>query len=187
VRPRELSALFLGALFYGLAVAYAFMGRKVTSTYLAGQESLVVTIALMRAFVRFFFERQYKLTTQYKFWPGGGILCLASAFMGNTLSTVGFEVEAASKGPEAAARAAKLKVALVVTALWIAIVFAWANINGPTKILQAARVATSGMALGEILPIAPMSGIKIFKWNPAVWTVLFVLVVGSFFLMNFVL
>lgn len=187
VRPQELLSLFAGSLCYGLAVAYAFMGKKINAGFVAGQESLVVTIAFVRAFVRFTFERQYRLVTQYKFWAGGGILCLGTAFLGNTLSTTGFELEAAGKGTEGAARAAKLKVALVSVALAMAIVFGWANIAGPTKLLQSARLATSGMALGEILPIAPMAGLKIYRWNNTVWAALFCTVVMSFALLNFIL
>jgi hypothetical protein len=69
----------------------------------------------------------------------------------------------------------------------MAITFGWANILHPAKLLQSARVATSGMALGEILPLSPMAGLKIYKWNNTLWAAIFCIVVFSFALLNFIL
>jgi hypothetical protein len=186
VRPAELGALLLGALIYGLGVCYAFQGRKMSASFLVSQEALVVVIYYSRSFVRFAYERMFKLTTQYKFWLGGGMLCLASAYLGNTLGTVGYELEEAGS-PEDADRIAKMKAWLIVISLGMALVFCAANIASPAKILQSGRVMMSGMALAEILPITPMPGKKIFAWKPVVWVLLVVLVVPAFIAMNFIL
>lgn len=184
VRPAELGALLLGALIYGLGVCYAFQGRKMSPSFLASQEALVIVIYYARSFVRFGYERMFKLTTQYRFWPGGGLLCLASAYLGNTLGTVGYELEDASS-PDDADRIAKMKAWLIVISLLMAVGFCVANIMTPAKILQSGRVMMSGMALAEILPIAPMPGKKIFAWNPLVWVLLVILVLPTFIAINF--
>ena len=184
VRPAELGALLLGALIYGLGVCYAFQGRKMSPSFLLGQEALVILIYYSRSFVRFGYERMFKITTQYRFWPGGGMLCLASAYLGNTLGTVGYELEEASS-PEDADRIAKMKAWLIVISLLMAVGFCVANIMSPAKILQSGRVMMSGMALAEILPITPMPGRKIFAWKPTVWVLLVVLVVPTFIVINF--
>jgi hypothetical protein len=186
VRPAELAALLVGALIYGLGVCYAFQGKRMSGSFLVGQEALVVLIYYSRSFVRWAYERAFKLKTQYKFWPGGGVLCLASAYLGNTLGTVGYEVEEATT-PEDNARIVKMKAWLIAISLGLALVFFALNVLYPAKIWQSGRLMMSGMALAEILPITPMPGMKIYKWKPSIWVLLVVLVVPSFILINFVL
>ena len=186
VRPAELAALLFGALIYGLGVCYAFQGRNLKPSFLVSQEALVVVIYYSRSAVRFAYERAFKITTQYKFWPGGGLLCLASAYLGNTLGTVGYELEETT-APEDADRIVKMKAWLLVISLGLAFAFAAANIVAPAKIFQSGRIMMSGMALAEILPITPMPGAKILKWSPGVWGLLCIGVAVSFILLNFIL
>jgi magnesium chelatase family protein len=186
VRPAELGSLFLAATVYGLAVCYTLKGWKLDSPFVLRQETLVLAIYYSRSFIRFTYERLFGLVTQFRFWPGGGLLCLGSAYLGNTLGTVGYDLEAA-KSPEAAERAIRLKVWLIVIALGMALAFFTANWLYPQKVLQSGRVMTSGMALAEILPIAPMPGQKIYRWRRKVWVLLCVVVVPTFFLINFFL
>lgn len=186
LRPFELASLLLGALVYGLGVCYAFQGRKLSLSFLASQEALVVVIYYARSFVRFGYERFYKLPTQFRFWPGGGLLCLASAYLGNTLGTVGYELEE-TKSPEDAQRIVRMKAMLVALSLAMAFAFFAANVVWPMKILQSGRVMMSGIALAEILPIAPMPGKKIKDWNVRVWLLLVVITLPTFVLVNFVL
>ena len=173
-------------LVYGLGVCYAFQGRKLSLSFLASQEALVVVIYYARSFVRFGYERFYKLPTQFRFWPGGGLLCLASAYLGNTLGTVGYELEE-TKNPEDAQRIVRMKAMLIALSLAMAFAFFTLNVVWPMKLFQSGRVMMSGIALAEILPITPMPGKKIKDWNVRVWLLLVALVVPTFVLVNFVL
>ena len=80
-----------------------------------------------------------------------------------------------------------MKAWLLGISLGLAFAFAAANILAPAKIFQSGRVMMSGMALAEILPITPMPGAKILKWNASVWGLLCVGVAVSFILLNFIL
>ncbi len=133
IRPMELTSLLIAALVYGLAVCYTLQGWKMALPFVRTQELLVVVIYFSRSVVRFIYERTFKLTTQYKFWVGGGLLCLGSAYLGNTLGTVGYELES-SKGPEDAARIVKMKTWLLVLALAMAVGFCIANRMAPAKL-----------------------------------------------------
>jgi hypothetical protein len=186
IRPFELASIFIAAIVYGLAVCYTFQGRKMQPGFLFSQECLVVAIYYSRSVVRFAYERAYKLTTQYRFWLAGGVLCLVSAVLGNTIGTVGYEVEAA-KSPEDSKRLVTMKAYLLGLALLMAVGFFVANRMHPAKILQSGRLMMSGMALAEILPIAPMPGQKIYAQKKTLWGALAVLVVPAFFLINFVI
>ena len=185
IRPVELRAILLAALVYGLAVCYAFQGKRMERGFVLSQEGLVLAIYYARALVRFVYERRYKLSTQYRFWFGGGILCLASAYMGNTLGTVGFELEGPAR-PEDKNRGVKMKVVLIVVAVVFAVIFFALNKRAPSKMLQSGRVMMAGAALAEILPISPMPGKKIFDWQKSAWAVLAALVVSVYVLTNFV-
>jgi hypothetical protein len=186
VRPAEIGAICVAALLYGIAVCYVLQGRKMQRAFVFRQELLVLAIYQARSAVRFGYERITNLKTQFRFWPGGGFLCLASAYLGNALGTVGYEIEGTGN-PDDAKRIVKMKVWLLTFAFVMAIGFCVANLVAPGKFLQSARVMMSGAALAEIMPITPMPGQKIWAWNKTVWAVLFVLVVPGFFVMNFVL
>jgi hypothetical protein len=182
--PREIGAIILAALVYGLAITYTFTGLKLSWSVLLAQEGLVLSLAFLRSAIRLVFQRVFNLTTQFKFWLGGALLCCGTAYLGNTLGTVGFEVEDA-KTKEEAERAMKLKVTLVCVSLGLALVFFALNLSHPAKLWQAARGSTSGAALAEILPISPMAGLKIFNWRKDVFFPLFVAIVTTFALINF--
>lgn len=186
LRPFELGAVLLGAVVYGLAICYTLRGWKLDSPFLLGQEAIVLAIYYLRSFIRLAFERFFGLATQFRFWLVGGLLCLLSAFLGSPLATVGYELESA-KGPQAAEQAARLKVALLVATLCLAVGFFAANLLFPHKLLQSGRLIASGMALAEVLPITPMPGLKIYQWRKGVWALLFALVVPTYFLINFFL
>ena len=186
LRPLELGAVLVGAVVYGLAICYTLKGWKLDSPFLLGQEAIVLAIYYLRSFIRLAFERFFGLATQFRFWLVGGLLCLFSAFLGSPLATVGYELESA-KGPQAAEQAARLKVALLVATLCLAVGFFAANLLVPHKLLQSGRLITSGMALAEVLPITPMPGLKIYQWRKGVWALLFALVVPTYFLINFFL
>ena len=182
LRPAELTAILVGAVIYGLAICYTLKGWALTSSFIVTQELLVVALAFSRGFVRFVYERTVGLPTRFKFWPGGGLLCFVSAYLGNTLGTVGFELESA-KGREQLAM--KLKSWLVLASFLLALGFFTANLLHPDKILQSGRVITSGMALGDIMPVAPMAGQKIYQWRKGIWAVLFLLITPTYFAINF--
>lgn len=186
LRPAEFVALLVAAVVYGFAVSYAFQGRSLQRGFVLRQEGLVLTIYYARSMVRFAYERVFKLATQYKFWLGGAFLCLGSAYLGNTLGTVGFEVDGA-KTPEQTEGIVRMKAWLIVLALVMAIAFCLANVHAPSKVLQSGRLMMSGMALAEILPISPMPGLKIYQWRRHVWAGLFLAVIPSFFVINYVL
>jgi hypothetical protein len=185
VRPAEIASIAVAALVYGLAISYTFQGFKMQRTFVLSQETLVFLLFYFRSFIRFAYERAFKLTTQYRFWIMGGILCLGTAYLGNPLGTVGFELEAA-KTPEETRRALRLKAVLVAVGFAMAIGFyAWNRVS-PGKLLQSGRVMMSGAALAEILPIAPMPGRKILTFSKPLWLLMFAVIVPGFFVLNFV-
>lgn len=186
IRPVEVGAIAIAAFVYGIAVCYVFQGRKMEAGFVARQEGLVLAIYFTRSIARFVYERVQKITTQYHFWFAGGLMCLASAYLGTALGTVGFETEASS-GPADAKRIVTMKAWLLGLAFILAVAFCLLNMASPAKVFQSGRLMMSGAALAEVLPITPMPGKKIFDANKRLWLALFLVVVPGFFVINFVL
>ena len=186
IRPAELGSIAIAAFVYGIAVCYVFQGRKMEVGFVVRQEGLVLAIYFTRSIVRFVYERVQRITTQYHFWFAGGLMCLASAYLGTTLGTVGFETEASSE-PGDAKRIVTMKAWLLGVAFALAVVFCVLNMASPAKVFQSGRLMMSGAALAEVLPITPMPGKKLFDANKGLWLAFFLVIVPGFFVMNFVL
>jgi hypothetical protein len=186
IRPAELAHIGAGATVYGAAVYYAMFGLAVNTPAIARQESLVIMFYSVRALVRFIYERAYGTVTEFRFWPTGGLLSLGSAYLGNTLSLVGYELSSA-KTPAEEARVVRLSAMVIVVALSLAGLFFALNRVHPTLFFQAGLLACSGSALSDILPMKPLTGYKIWKTDKPLWAILFVVIVPLFVVVNFVL
>lgn len=186
VRPAELGHIALGALVYGAAVYYTAFGLTLKTSALARQEVLVSMFYLVRAGVRYGYERKYQIASEYRFWFSGGLLCVGSAVLGNPLSTVGFELNTA-KTAEEKTRMINMSVLMIFIALGLATVFFMLNQVYPTVFFQTATLACTGVALSDILPVEPMTGKKVWDSNKWLWAGLVAIVVPAFMLFNFVL
>lgn len=186
LRPRELLSLGATAAVYGMALSYLLVGWALSPQLVLWQILASLSILLMRSLVRFVYERQVGLVTVFRFWPAGGLFCLVSAYLGTMMATGNYELEATGR-PDAAKYAARLRVGIVLATLGLALAFFAANWSYPHKVLQMGRIVASGIVLSEVLPVAPMPGLRIYKWSRSIWVLLFVLVVPTFFLVNFVL
>ncbi len=184
LRPLELLSLAATAAVYGLALAYLLVGWALSPQLLLWQILASLLILLIRSLVRFFYERQVGLVTVFRFWPAGGLLCLFSAYLGTMMATGNYELEGSGR-PEAAQSAPRLRVGIVLVTLGLALGFFAVNLYSPHKVLQVGRLVASGIVLSEVLPVAPMPGLRIYKWSRGRWALLFGLVVPSYFLVNF--
>ena len=186
LRPVELGSLFVASCIYGLALCYALQGWALAPAFVLQQTTIVIGIYFLRSFLRFAYERKFGLVTVFRFWPAGCLICLCSAFLGGTLATSGYELES-TQGPDAAERAMRLKVGLLMITFGLALLFFLANLFFPQKFFQMGRVLASGIALAEVFPLTPMPGLRIYRWRRGVWAILFALIVPSFFVINFIL
>ncbi|MEZ4367667.1 MAG: hypothetical protein R2939_15530 [Kofleriaceae bacterium] len=186
VRPREVLHLTIGALVYGFAVYYAMFGWSLRSNALGRQETLVFMFGMVRLVIRYVYERIYGIVSEYRFWAGGGVLALGSAYMGNALNTVGFELNTAQTDEEKR-RMLKLSVVMILVSLGLAVVFFLANRSHPTTFFQCGVLASTGSCLTDMLPAKPMTGQKIWAESKLLYAGLAALVLPAFFLLNFVL
>jgi hypothetical protein len=186
IRPAELGHVAAGALVYGGAVYYAMFGIKLDSPVLARQEALVLMFYGVRSLVRFTYEQAYGIVTEFRFWPTGSLLSLGSAYLGNTLSLVGYELSTA-KTPTEEARLVKMSASVISIAVALASMFYALNSIHPTVFFQSGLLACSGSALSDILPVKPLTGYKIWSYDKRLWAGLFVVIAPLFVFVNFML
>jgi len=186
LKAREAASVFMGSFFYGSGIALAFTGLSL-------QFFLFVIVAVLficllyysRTIVRLLSDALLKTHTEYILWPAGSLLCLITGFFGATLQTPGYELEEDPK--EKAHKLAMMKALVVLVTILIGIAVFAINFFFPNQWLPVLRMSASAIAATEILPIAPMPGAGIKKWNFFMWLALFIFVIPTFFLINFYL
>ncbi len=184
VRFRELLAIFAGAFFYGMGVAYLYTGFSWELIPMGAAAVIFVAILYyIRSLTRWLFDGKYKTHTEYVFWGSGGALCWVSSIFGFTLQTPGFEVEHISREMER--KAALMKWAVLSVAMLVAIAIFILNFIAPHEYLPVFQTVASAIAVTEILPFKPMPGLLIKKWNFWLWAITFCTFIPLYFLINF--
>ena len=184
IRFRELLAVFGGAFFYGMGVAYlyaGFSGELIPMGIAA--VAFVAILYYFRSLTRWLFDGKFKTHTEYVFWGTGGALCWVSSVFGFTLQTPGFEVEQIPK--EMVNKAAVMKWAVLSVAMVVGLVIFIVNFIAPHPYLPVFQTVASAIAVTEILPFAPMPGVAIKRWNVWLWAATFFTFIPIYFLINF--
>ncbi|MBI5227063.1 hypothetical protein HY988_00610 [Candidatus Micrarchaeota archaeon] len=185
IRLKEILGLLIATLVYGIAVSYAFTGLEVDFEILFYAIIFAGALFSLRTVIRFLFERFFKLKSVFSLWKEGCGICLVSAVLGNTLQTTGYELEEANT--ENQKKLALMKFSITFITMLLAVIIFFINLESPDKILQVFIAIASGLAFTEVIPIAPMPGAAIKKWNLWVWCIIFILIVATYFLINFYL
>ncbi|MEM3031172.1 MAG: hypothetical protein QXH27_05570 [Candidatus Micrarchaeia archaeon] len=186
LKAREAVSVFMGSFFYGSGIALAFTG--VSLQFFLFVIVAVLFVCLMyysRTIARLISDALFKTHTEYIVWPLGSALCLVTGFFGATLQTPGYELEEAPG--EKAHKLALMKSLVVLVTILIGIAVFAINFLFPNQWLPVLRLSASAIAATEILPIAPMPGAAIKRWNFFMWLALFLFVTPSYFLINFYL
>jgi len=184
IRFREILAVFGGAFFYGMGVAFLYTGFSWELLPMgAAAVAFVALLYYFRSFTRWVFDGIFKTHTEYVFWGSGGALCWVSSIFGFTLQTPGFEVERIPKEMEH--KAAFMKWAVLSVAMVVALVIFIVNFFAPHAYLPVFQTVASAIAVTEILPFAPMPGAAIKKWNFWLWAITFCTYIPIYFLINF--
>ena len=184
IRFRELLAVLGGAFFYGMGVAYLYAGFS-WELFPMGLAAVafVAILYYFRSMTRWLFDGKFHTRTEYVFWGTGGALCWISSVFGFTLQTPGFEVEQIPK--ELENKAAVMKWAVLSVAMVVALVIFIVNFISPHPYLPVFQTVASAIAVTEILPLTPMPGLLIKRWNAWLWAATFFTFIPIYFLINF--
>jgi len=187
MKYRELLAILVGAVVYGLAVTLAVTGLgipifEVLKISIIGAIVFFTVREIGRILMCFFMD----LHTEYLLWFPGAFFAVLTGYLGNTLNTPGFVVEHKDK-EVLFNRYTLIKYLIVLGTFIISVTFFVLNILTPSTGLQLFAIISSTYAATEILPFRPCPGKDIMKWRPILHIISLVIFFSSYILFNFVI
>ncbi len=78
-----------------------------------------------------------------------------------------------------------MKWAVLSVAMFVALTIFAINFFFPNEYLPVFQTVASAIAVTEILPLKPMPGVLIKKWNVWLWAITFATFIPIYFLINF--
>ena len=125
-------------------------------------------------------------TVAVRLWPGGGLICLGTAYFGNILNTPGYDVVVAAT-PEQKARAFERSMAMLKVNTSLVVAAFMLNYIFPSRLFQSGAFVVSAILFTNALPMKPMPGHSIWKKSPWLWARAFAVIGPMYYLFNFVL
>ena len=188
VEVRDITAAYLSL---GLAFSIALVRNGILTSFTADQIAQVVAIALIAVGPGFvlhelshkFVARKYGHWAEFRMWPLGLLLALATSFIGfifaapgaTYISGIGITKE----------ENGKISVAGPLTNIAVAAVFV------PVLLFGSGFLSSLGyfgvyinlfLALFNMIPVLPLDGAKVFSWSKPKWAGLFVPLLAAYLL-----
>jgi hypothetical protein len=187
IKAREVISITAAALVLGIAISWTYAGPTSQFLYLMVLNTVICLLAgFSHEAVHWGIGKLVKIDTEYKFWLGGSVLTIFSAFLGNAFGLQGFLIEEEKEGEARWKKGVmKLAPALFTTAVMLA--FAFLNFVYPMVVFQMVYSIASVLAMADILPLKPMDGYDVRRWNVIIWLIAFVGISVSFVFANFVI
>ncbi len=193
----ELVSIFAAAAVFGVGIAWTFAAGQDYLLQIVGANVVVACVLFYgQSALRILIAHMVKMKTQFQFWLGGSALTLLSAYLGNMLASPGFFVEEEVAGgkdkrseeqkeKDRTRKAAWIRLGIIALTAAFGLGFFVLNLLAPSKLLQAFMVACTLNAACDMLPIKPMAGTVIKKWNWLAYGVLALGVWGLYLAANF--
>ena len=187
IKVREVLAILGAAFVLGAAMSWTYAGPTWKFVWLMVLNTFIcLTAGLSHELVHWLAGRLLKVETEYRFWLSGSIATLVTALLGNSFGLQGFLVE------EIDEKVVKWKLGLIKLASplfssIVMIIAAAVNFFVPNVFFQMTYSVAGVIAMAEILPVKPMDGYDVRKWNIYVWLAAFAFISVSFLIVSFLL
>jgi hypothetical protein len=181
IKYREWFSIIGAAVIFSLAISYTYMSNKINTLNL-----ILVTmfanllIYFVRNIIRLYIDKKHENHTEYNFWIFGSLLTIVSGYLGNTFSLAGFVLT------DKKDNAGKTNYIINLVTFLFGIIFLTLNIFVATKFVQMTSFSLISISFLNMIPIEPMGGQNVFKWNKLKWTVLFVPILIVYVFVNLV-
>jgi len=176
---REIIAVLASMLILGLATAWLYAGD-----YLAVLWSVLpamVTVGLFRYLLRLWYCHHNGLHIEEILWPLGIAVTVVSVFLGSLFSLASYWRVHKDERNLAAANGWFLMVMTLLLGL-----FTWiANLLWPSHYLQLVSVLSVTIPFIGLIPIPPLFGWGILKWNKRRWAITFAAALPLYLLVVF--
>jgi len=191
---KEIRDIIIAWLALGVAFSFALAGGGFTlfaSPISASDLLLLIGISLVTVGTGFVFHelshkfvaQRYGYWAEFRMWPMGLVLALVTSLIGFIFAAPGATYISGSN--ISTGENGRISVAGPLTNVVIAIAFSPLLLFDSTSVLWA--VGFIGLrinvflALFNMLPIGPLDGAKVYRWNLPVWVLVFVPLVVAFY------
>lgn len=177
---REAVTILLVILVLTAAKTWAYSPGWLQALIVAGVTTTLLT--LVRETARIFWARKHHVHVESVFWPLGALLTLVSAYLGNLFSLPSYlRIHKDEKKQWARV---SLNVAYVTMAVaFVTWLLEFWIVN---QYVHTLSVVAATVAFISLLPIKPLAGLNIWKFNKKLWTCAFVLAFILYILIVFV-
>ena len=194
----ELFSIFAAAAVFGIGIAWTFGAGKSSLLQLVGINIIAACLVFYgQSVLRIIIAHLVKMKTQFQFWLGGSVLTLLSAWLGNMAASPGYFLEEEvtrsndkrteeQKERDRTRKSAWIRLGIIGVTAALGLGFFVLNLISPNRFLQIFMVSCTLNAACDMLPIKPMAGGIIKKWN---WLAYGVLALGGgalYIVVNFV-
>jgi hypothetical protein len=187
LKVREVFAILGAAFVLGAAMSWTYAGPSWKFAWLMVLNTVICVVAgLSHEVIHWLAGRLLKVETEYRFWWSGSIATLVTAFLGNSFGLQGFLVEEVEENV-AKWKLGLIKLASPVFSSLVMIIAAAINFFIPHVLFQMTYSIAGIIAMAEILPVKPMDGYDVRKWNIFIWLAAFAFISVSFIIVSFVL
>ena len=194
----ELFSIFAAAAVFGIGIAWTFGAGKSSLLQFVGINIIAACLVFYgQSVLRIIIAHVVKMKTQFQFWLMGSGLTLLSAWLGNMAASPGYFVEEEvarsndkrteeQKERDVTKKSAWIRLGIIGVTAAFGLGFFIFNLLAPNKLLQVFMMSCTLNAACDMLPIKPMAGTVIKKWNWLVYVVLGLGVWALYLVVNFV-
>jgi len=199
MRSKELKDLVISALLLALAFGIAFSGGF--RAFFQPSSLLIVTfmavVGVSLGFVLHelghrFVARRFGYFAEYAMWPTGLIIALACSLFGFIFAAPGAvmiypRADIWGRSSLTREKAGLISVAGPAMNICLAVIFLVLDMIQPTLLFTLGALVNTWLAIFNLIPLGPLDGAKILRWNKEAWLVALAVGIGLFVLQRFAL
>jgi Zn-dependent protease len=192
MRTKELKDLVISALVLALAFGIALSGGF--RAFLQPDRLLIIMAMAVGAVSLGFVShelghrlvaRRFGYFAEYAMWPMGLIIALGCSLFGFVFASPGAVVIHPRANIGGTSTLTKEKVGLISIAgpamnICLAIVFLALDAVHPTLLFTLGARVNTWLAVFNLIPLGPLDGAKIFRWNKGIWLITLAGAIGLF-------
>jgi Zn-dependent protease len=139
-----------------------------------------------------FVARRFDCFAEYAMWPTGLIIALACSLFGFVFAAPGAvmiypRADIWGRSSLTREKAGLISIAGPAMNICLAVIFLVLNMAQPTLLFTLGAQVNTWLAIFNLIPLGPLDGAKILRWNKGAWSLALVIGIGLFAIQHFAL